>query len=76
MFKIRGARLRPTTSRRQWWDGQYRSGQSREGAQDDPLLRAAHFTFVVDQSLEAHIMDEFEGNMPENFSGKPGKHTK
>ena len=36
-------------------------------AQDDPLLRAAHFTFVIDPLLEAHVMDEFEGNVPDKF---------
>ena len=36
-------------------------------AQDDPVLRAAHFRFVVDPSLEAHVMDEFEGNVPDKF---------
>ncbi|MBT6658742.1 MAG: hypothetical protein HOB00_00460, partial [Verrucomicrobia bacterium] len=42
-------------------------------AQDDPLLRAAHFRFVVDPSLEAHIMDEFEGNVPDKFFWQAGK---
>ena len=42
-------------------------------AQDDPLLRAAHFTFVVDPSLEAHVMDEFEGNVPDKFFWQAGK---
>jgi len=42
-------------------------------AQDDPLLRAAHFRFVVDPSLEAHVMDEFEGNVPDKFFWQAGK---
>ena len=36
-------------------------------AQDDPPLRAAHFAFIVDSSLEAHVMGEYEGNVPDKF---------
>ena len=36
-------------------------------AQDDPPLRAAHFAFIVDPSLKAHVMRESEGNVPDKF---------
>ena len=73
VFKIRGASFAQQPLVVSGGTGNIVQANPEKVAQDDPLLRAAHFTFVVDPSLEAHVMDEFEGNVPDKFFWQAGK---